>query len=212
MSEERDVNCPSSWLLLPPGNLAILRFPTKQIPPGAHIATQFELITANLGQPFPWGRLNTDQEASPLWQIHKIGVGGLIHERWFMTSGGRFGGDRLNVDTKKTPDSLRCYMYLPGGKYSEHLQDNEGFAVVKEVPEENLLLYRDVQLWAAERAAADAGGVIISPLHGNQEAWVGFGGHCQVCPNFKRISIHSLRKDVKDYSLTLLPEWQNLKV
>ena len=211
MTKERDINCPSSWLLLPPGNLAILRFPIKVIPEGAHIATQFELITANLGRRFPWGNLPTDKQASELWKTYRIGVGGLIHERWFMTSDGRFGGAK-NVDTDTEPDSLRCDMYLHGGGYVERLEDNEGWAVIKEVAKENMTLYRQVQKWAARKAAADSGGVIVCPMNDRQEAYVGFAGRCQICPNFKDISIESLQKAVAVYRLTLLPEWQNLKV
>lgn len=208
---ERNIEDASSWLLLPPGNLAILRFPANAIPAGAQLATHFELLAANLGRPFPWGDLPTDERACELWKVHRIGVGGLIHERWFMTSGGRFGGAK-NVETDKTDDSLRCYMYLHGGKYNERLKENEGFAVVKKVAEENQQLYREVQFWAAGHAVADGGGVIVCPMNDKQEASVGFAGHCQDCPNFKRISLGSLRKAVPGYHLTLLPEWENLKV
>lgn len=206
----RDVKNFASWLLLPPGNLAILRFPSDSIPEGARQATPIELLTANLGKPFPWGSLPHTGNASRLWKEYRIGIGGLIHDRWFVTSGGRFGG-APNVP-ESLPGSLRCCMLLDGGECAAHLEENEGYAVVKEMGEENLHLYRRVQMHAAEHVVADGGAIILSPVNDKREVFVGFVGRCQTCPNPELVSFRQLQVAVPDYHFSLLPEWQKWQV
>lgn len=195
----------SSWLLLPPGNKAILRFPADSIPQGARLATSTDLLAANLGRPFPWGSLPNSDKASQLWKKHRIGFGGLIHDRWFITSDGRCGG-APNVQ-ERIPGSLRQCLMFDGGHGQE--AENEGYAVIKDVPHENRQLYRRVQLHAAEHVVADSGAIILSPLGINREVHVGFVGRCQSCPNPELISFRQLQAAVPGYRFVLLPEWKN---
>lgn len=200
----------ASWTLLPPGNLAFLRFPVKEVPAGCRIATPAELLVANLGYPFPWGTLPEDTHASRLWKEHRIGIGGLVHEKWFITTGGRFGG-AANVPTK-LPGSLRCCMLLDGGTCpgGQSVAENEGYAVVKETTGKNLQMYRRVQLHAAEHVSADGGAITVSPIASNDSTvYVGFVGRCLSCPNPELISIKQLRFSVAGFNFQLLPEWQN---
>jgi len=53
-----------SWIVLPPGNKAILRFPAPELLPGWRQATAEEFMVANLGYPFPWGRSRDVSKAS----------------------------------------------------------------------------------------------------------------------------------------------------
>ena len=202
----KKIDTQSSWLLLPPGNLAILRFPSDYVPEGSRLATPMELLVANQGKPFPWGSLPHSGNASNLWKEYRISVGGLIHDRWFVTSGGRFGG-APNVP-EQLPGSLRCCMFLDGGKCSKCLEENEGFAIIKEVNKENARLYRLVQMHAAEHVVADGGAIIITPLSEDRKVLVGFVGRCQMCPNPELVSFRQLQKAVPDYQLELLPEWK----
>src|SRR6266481_2895164 len=112
----------SAWMLLPPGNLAILRFPSEEMLSGARLATPQELLVANLGKPFPWGSMPRPETASKLWHEKRIGIGGLIHKKWFVTTEGRFGG-ALNVPTDG-PGALRCCMLLDGGPCATQLEEN----------------------------------------------------------------------------------------
>ena len=101
----------NNWIMLPPnGNLAICRHPLQTVPADARIATSYELLAANRGYPFPWGSLAEPHQSNLQWARHSIGVGGLVHQQWFVTQDGRYGG-ASNV-TKKLPVSLRCCMYL----------------------------------------------------------------------------------------------------
>jgi hypothetical protein len=209
---DRNPDLFSSWILLPPGKLAILRFPADTIPRGARLATAAELLTANLGRPFPWGNLPTAERASQLWHQLRIGIGGLVHDRWFVTTDGRFGG-APNVP-QKLPGSLRCCMLLDGGGCDgiDQLADNEGYAVVREVPSENADLYRKVQMHAAEHVAADGGAIILTQLNQFNEARVGFVGRCQTCPNPELVSFRQLQSAVPGYKLDLLPEWKDWRI
>ena|ERR1700722_3538314 len=208
----RDLNNCSSWILLPPGNLAILRFPADVIPEGARLATATELLAANLGKPFPWGNLPNAATASQLWHQLRVGIGGLIHDRWFITSDGRFGG-APNVP-KELPGCLRCYMLLDGGKFCEGIDtlEAQGFAIVREVPSENADLYRKVQMHAAEHVVADGGAIIVTQLDSNNTSRIGFVGRCQTCPNPELVSFRQLQSAVPGYKLELLPEWKDWRI
>ncbi|MEZ5815270.1 MAG: hypothetical protein R3E13_11230 [Alphaproteobacteria bacterium] len=89
---DRNINEAQAWILLPPGDLAICRYPVEKVPEYAHCASARDLNTANLARPFPWGYSNTPERAGPLWHKHRIGIGGLYHDKWFVTPQGRFGG------------------------------------------------------------------------------------------------------------------------
>lgn len=205
MTLQRSVEDRSYWMLLTPGNKAMLRFPADSIPPGARLMSGLELLGAHMSR-FPWGSLPDPSNASLMWRKHRIGVGGLIHDRWFVTNDGRYGG-APNVP-QTLPGSLRCDLMLDGGQ-SERLAENEGYAVIKEVPPENLDLFRRVQGHSGEHVASDAGAIIISPLGPNRHVFVGFVGRCQTCTNPERLSIRALQKAVPQYQFELLPEWKN---
>lgn len=207
---EIDVTKPSNWILLPPGNKMICRHPLEAVPEGARLATAAELLAANLGNPFPWGSFPDPSRASRLWRDGRVGYGGLVHSRWFMTTEGRFGG-APNVP-QSLPGSLRCCLLLDGGGCvgGGYLQSNEGYAVVREIGPacaENAVMYRQVQLHAAEHVVADGGAIIVSPIGENNRVWVGFCGRCQICPSPELISFRQLRKAVPNYDFQLWPEW-----
>ena len=196
------------WMLLPPGDTAVLRFAADKIPAGCRQATLAEIYAANLGQIFPWGNYPDTSKASRLWHQHRIGYGGLYHHKWFVTQQGRVGGAD-NVP-KTLPGSLRHAMILDGGISADGiLAENEGYAVVKEVPPENHDFYRRVQMHAAEHVAADGGFIILSPLFEGNKAYAGFVGRCQSCPNPELISFRQLQNSVPNYNLQLFPEWIN---
>ncbi|MCB9810986.1 MAG: hypothetical protein H6779_04890 [Candidatus Nomurabacteria bacterium] len=198
------MNC-KEMIVLPGGNLVILRNPSQTIPDGFRLATHSELLSANLGYPFPWGNLPNDNHAFKLWQNHKVGMGGLVHHQWFVTSDGRFGGAD-NVP-KSLPGSLRCSMYLDGGAGSG--EENEGYALVKETDKVTQNMYRGVQLHALEHVVADGGHIIVSPVDEEGVVYVGFVGRCMRCPNPEMISFRQLQKAVPDYYFELFPEWEN---
>jgi hypothetical protein len=198
----------SNWVLIAPsGTLAIAREPQQSIPHGCRIATGAELLAANRGNPFPWGNLPEPHANNRQWREQFLGVGGLIHERWFMTTQGRFGGAR-NVQ-QTLPASLRsCMLIDGGGDPKDALLDNEGYAVVRETSARDQDFYRAVQLYAAKNVMADGGAIVCSPLDENNHAYVGFVGRCQICPNLELISFPQLQKTLSPYKFTLWPEWQ----
>lgn len=200
------------WILLPPsGRLAIARRPLSEIPPGARLASGAELFAANLGRPFPWGQLPDSAKASRLWKEQRIGIGGLIHDRWFVTSDGRLGGAPNVPET--LPGSLRSCLYYDGGRAPEEhgLAENEGFAVVRAASDEDQAMFREVQLHAAQHVMADGGSIIVSPLSPAGTVYAGFVGRCQFCPNAELISFEQLRSRVARYRFELWPEWKNWK-
>ena len=198
----------NDWLLIPPcGNLAIARRPLSVVPSGMRIATAPELLAANRGNPFPWGHLAEPHVANRHWKNHRVGVGGLIHDRWFVTTGGRFGG-APNVP-QTLPGSLRCCMYLDGGGFPDDaLSENEGYAVVREVSNADNELFRQVQLYAAKHVMADGGGIVQSPIGADGVVHVGFVGRCQICPNLELISFPQLCATFPQYSFKLWSEWE----
>jgi hypothetical protein len=222
---------PTQWLLLPPGDVAISRQPLEKIPDGGTLASGRDVLVANQGYPFPWGSLPEAKNASRLWEELRLGIGGLIHDKWFVTSDGRFGGAR-NVPTI-LPGSLRSCLLYDGGKGSN--AENEGFAVLKRTSLEEQNLYRRLQLRAAEHVAADRGAIIVSPIGEQKEVYLGFVGRCMICPNPELISFRQARsslaralpdglrelvseyfpaltKDFSCYNIRLFPEWQGWDV
>jgi len=185
------------WVILAPGTKAIHREPLPLIPDGTRIATADEFINANRGYEFPWGNLPTPEKASRLWREHRIGMGGLFHTRWFVTTEGRFGGASNVPET--LPGSLRSSLLYDGGKsvIQGQLEGNEGFAIVSDVSEEDHLLYRRLQLHAAEHIGADGGKLLVSPvsrtIHSEDgdrhRVYIGFTGRCLTCPNPELISL-----------------------
>ncbi len=203
-------NDTKNWLLLPPGDRAISRTPLDTKPAEYQLATSSDLLSANLGRPFPWGQTPEPTSAAKLWHEKRIGYGGLIHEKWFITQQGRFGGAK-NVP-QSTPGSLRSCLLYDGGlsDQPDKLAENEGFAVVKPVDNENRDIYRKVQMHAAEHVIADGGSIILSPLDKETNTvYVGFVGRCQTCPNPELISFRQLQKAVADYNFELFEEWKN---
>lgn len=186
--------------------MAILREPSPIILPGSRLATPAELLIANLGRPFPWGNLPDDSRAPRLWREHRIGFGGLIHTKWFVTSDGRFGG-APNVPTN-LPGSLRASLLIDGGHGSQ--EENEGYALVFETDEETRVMYRKVQLHALQHVVADGGHVIVSPIEDGL-VHVGFVGRCLQCPNAELISFRQLQESVPEYTFRLFPEWEGWK-
>jgi hypothetical protein len=209
MQSEFTIDNPASWVLLPPGNKALLRFPADRIPGDAEQASLLEVFSANFGRYFPWGNTPDENTGSRLWQESRIGYGGLYHEKWFVTKDGRIGGAR-NVPTQ-LPGVLRKSLFYDGGKAQDNeLAENEGFAIVKNVSDENRDFYRRVQMHAAEHVGADGGAIIVSNLFEENKAFVGFVGRCQFCPNPELISFRQLQKALGDrYQIELYPEWQN---
>ncbi len=189
------------------GHLSILRSASPEVIPGFRLATHSELLMANLGRPFPWGNLPNDTEASRLWKQSRVGFGGLIHNKWFVTSDGRFGG-ALNVPTT-LPGSLRSSLLIDGGHGSE--EENEGYALVQETDEETRRMYRQVQLHALRHVVADGGHIIVSPV---KDGYVhaGFVGRCQKCPNAELISFEQLKANVPGYHFELFQEWKNWSI
>ena len=198
-------------MVSPIGQVSISREPLLEIPIGCRLATAGELFCANQGKPFPWGSLPEPVRASRLWKEHRVGVGGLIHKRWFVTKDGRFGGAD-NVP-KTIPGSLRCSMVLDGGQsQTELLNENEGYAVVQESSTESQFLFRKIQLYAAKHVVADGGAIIQSPIQADGRIFVGFVGRCQTCPNAELISFQQLKKEFVGVQFELFPEWRNWKV
>lgn len=213
VNEARDIEKNASWILLPPGDRALLRFAAPAIPENEKItlATAGDLLAANMGRPFPWGNMPNGEDASLLWKNYMIGYGGLYHDQWFITAQGRFGG-AANVP-RTLPGSLRSCLHYDGGQ-SHSKAGNEGYALIRTVADENRDLYRAVQMHAAEHVSADGGHIIVSPLdwdNGPESgvAYVGFVGRCQTCPNPEMISFRQLQTAVPAYSFALLPEWRN---
>lgn len=226
------------WVMIAPGTKALNRQPLPCVPEGTRVATADELINANRGYEFPWGNLPTPEKASRLWREHRIGMGGLDHHRWFVTKDGRFGGASNVPET--LPGSLRSSLLYDGGKSAVEgqLEGNEGFAIISEVPDEDRLLYRRLQLHAAEHIGADGGKLLISPISraihlGSEKkrVYIGFTGRCLTCPNPELISLRQaqaslsnelppeltkliqeyfpeLQRSFADYQLVLYPEWQ----
>ncbi len=204
------IMAPQSWVVLPPGKKAFCRFATDEIPSGCELAISAELRDANQGFRFPWGNLPTPEKASRLWREHRIGIGGLYHNRWFKTSDGRLGG-APNVPLS-LPGSLRSCLLLDGGGDDVMCAENEGFAIVKPVSQETGHMYRKVQLHAAEHVGGDGGAIIVSPIFDGRVVYVGFVGYCQLCPNPELISVRQLRASVPDYDFVLMDEWKNWRV
>jgi hypothetical protein len=203
------IDNPAAWLLLPPGNKALLRFPADTIPHDAVQAGFLDVFAANLGRYFPWGNVPDETKASRMWQEKTIGYGGLYHKKWFVTREGRVGGAD-NVP-KQLPGVLRKSMFYDGGSPMDgELGENEGYAVVKDVDQRNMDFYRRVQLHAAEHVGADGGAIILSPLFEGNKAYVGFVGRCQLCPNPELISFRQLQSALNaSYDIMLYPEWKN---
>lgn len=200
------------WLLLAPnGSLAIARRPMTVIPPGCRLATGSELLCANRGNPFPWGAQSKAHPHNKHWRELKLGVGGLFHESWFITSDGRFGG-ASNVP-QEPPGSLRsCLLYDGGGLASDLLAENEGYAVVRETNAKDRQLFREIQMHASLHVMADGGAIICSPIDDTGVIHVGFVGRCQICPNPELISFVQLKTALPHYSFVLWPEWHNWSI
>ncbi len=194
------------WVMLAPGTKAINRRALPCVPEGTRIASEDEYINATHGYAFPWGNSPTPERASRLWHEYCVGADGLYHDRWFRTTGGRFGG-ATNVP-KTLPGSLRCCSLYDGGKglADDQLEENEGFAIVCETPEEDRLLYRRLQLHAAEHIGADGGKLLVSPVSRaihvedgeRRRIHVGFTGRCLTCPNLELISLRQAQASLSD--------------
>ncbi len=197
-------------LIAPSGNLAICRHSLPAIPAGTRIASGSELLCAQRGAAFPWGQLPEPHAQNRQWKIQKVGVGGLIHDRWFVTSDGRFGGAPNVPET--LPGSLRRCMFLDGGEDSTQLAENEGYAVVRTTTEDDRALFRQVQLHAARHVMADGGGIVHSPITDDGAVFVGFVGRCQLCPNAELISFTQLQAALPHYRFELWPEWRNWRI
>jgi hypothetical protein len=204
---ERDVSLASSWVLLPPGKLALCRFPADHIPEGARLASAVELLAANQGKPFPWGSMPSPERKNRMWNEEQIGCGGLYHDRWFKTSDGRFGGAD-NVP-KEGPGRFRRCMLLDGGDAEGLPEGNEGYALVKPVDRRNADIYRKVQFHSVQHVAGDGGAIIVSPMNDGGIIYVGFVGRCQTCPNPEQVSFEQLKHAVPGYNFQLYPEWEN---
>lgn len=202
----------SEWILIAPnGRLAICRHPLPEIPTGCRMATGAELLCANRGNPFPWGHLPKPHEHNRHWHDRRLGVGGLFHHRWFLTTDGRFGGAE-NVPTTP-PGSLRSsLLYDGGGLPSDSLAENEGYAVVRETTPADLRAFREIQMYAATHVMADGGAIVCSPLTATNTIYVGFVGRCQICPNAELISFQQLKAALPHFSFELWPEWRNWSV
>ncbi len=205
----KDANDLENWLLLPPGDKAICRTPLDDVPEGCHLASVSDVLSANLGRPFPWGQGPQPNAKAKLWNEKRMGYGGLYHDKWFVTKEGRVGGAQ-NVP-QSLPGSLRsCFLY--DGGFCEpvnQLAENEGFAVIKPVSALNRDLYRKIQMHAAEHVVADGGSIIVAPIENPDEVVrVGFVGRCQHCPNPEMISFRQLQKAVPEYRFELLNEWK----
>lgn len=205
---ERDINHVSSWILLPPGNRAILRFAADEMPEGSEfsLATATDLLAANLGHPYPWGHMPNGEDASKMWREQNIGRGGLDFTKWFITQDGRLGG-AANVP-RKLPGSLRSCLHYDGGQ-SHDMAGNEGYAVIRKVNEINRDIYRAVQMHAAEYVSADGGHITVSPIDPEtHEVFIGFAGRCQDCPNPEKISFRQLQASAPEANFKLLPEFK----
>ncbi len=212
----------TNWIILPSGKRAILRFPFQgelsqcELPAGlinSRMANQCELIVANQGYPFPWGTKPeaSDANTSRIWKEKQIGIGGLVHNAWFVTSDGRVGG-APNVP-KTGPGALRHYMYLDGGPSKAGIAENEGFAIVAEIANQSIAEdYRRIQLHAAEHVAGDRGAIIVFPKDGTGVYHVGFVGKCMECPNAELISVRALKHACPGLSIELHPDWKGWKV
>jgi Fe-S cluster biogenesis protein NfuA len=211
-------NDAANWIVLPPGDMTIFRFPvdeellrqmTKELP--CRKATTPELLLAFLGNSFPWSRLPDTRSAGRLWKEHRMSQSGLCHENWFVTADGRrFGGAR-NVP-ESLPGSLRSCLRLDGGRDPEGLKENEGYAIVGQVEDQTTQMYRKVTLHAARHIMADGGEVIVSPIDNQGVTHVGFVGRCGFCPNAEQISFQQLQAALPEYKFELRQEWQNWHV
>ncbi len=222
MKTELTTTAHYNWIMLPPGKTAILRFPFQgelsqcELPEGLinpRLATAPELIVANQGYPFPWGTKPEASETntSRIWKERQIGVGGLVHNAWFVTDDGRMGG-APNVP-KIGPGALRHYMYLDGGTSKAGLAENEGLAIVAEISDPVITRdYRRMQLHAAEHVSGDRGAIIIFPKDDQGTYYVGFVGKCMECPNPELISVRALKHAVPDVLIELHPDWKNWRV
>lgn len=203
-----------NWIMLPPGKTAILRFPFAGkiedvvLPKGLsnpRLATPAELIVANQGRPYPWGDAK-DMVKSRMWNEKRIGIGGLIHNAWFVTSGGRFGAAPNVLETGNA--ALRYYMYLDGGfEPTGTLADNEGFAVVADV-ESSYSGYMDIQLHAATHVVADRGAISVSPKDDDDKFTVAFVGRCMTCPKPEMVSVVALQEACPHLKIELHPDWK----
>lgn len=193
------------WFILPPGDVAICRHPQAEVPEGARLASPRDLVVANLGYPFPWGTLPEPSTGARAWREHRMGMGGLIHEQWFVTSDGRrYGGAKNVID--QLPGSLRSYLFLDGGQGTR--AENEGFAILVDTTDEERQLFRRLQLLAAQRIVADRGMLLVTPLgDDNKTCYVGFGGRCLHCPNPELITLQQVRQDLAQ---PLSPEMRTL--
>jgi Fe-S cluster biogenesis protein NfuA len=201
----------AAWIILPPGDRAILRFAYRgsEVPAGYSMASFSEVLIANLGFPFPWGDFPDSTKASHLWRKHWIGMGGLFHHTWFITKDGRLGG-ASNVP-QTLPGSLRFSMYLDGGNEDNLCapRDNEGLALLKATTRREQALYREVQIHAMEHVEADGGRILVSPIQSDNTVHAAFTGRCLVCPNIEKISVRQLQASVPKFEFHLYPEWRN---
>lgn len=224
---------PRRWFILPPGDVAICRHPLPEVPEGARLASARDLLTANLGYPFPWGTLPEPESGARTWRERHMGMGGLVHDQWFVCAdGNRYGGAK-NV-TDEMPGSLRSYLPLDGGKGTH--AENEGYAVLVDTTEKERQLFRRMQLLAAKRIVADRGMLLISPLADDGKTlFVAFGGRCLHCPNPELITLGQVQQDLAralspdlqtlicegfpelvrgfpEFEVQLHPDWENWKV
>ena len=209
----RDPSNPINWILFPGGKKAMFRRPSEEVFPGCRKATAEELFFVNQEE-FPWGKTPDPTHANHLWKKYRESVGGLIFEGWFKTeSGERYGGG-LNVPLA-VPATLRYSLFVGGGQcLEEDLEDNEGFAVIKEMNcglcTENEVMRKAVQVYASKHVAADGGRIFASPLGADNEVYVGFGGRCmKVCPNLEQLSFPALKAALPDWNFRLFPEFQH---
>jgi Fe-S cluster biogenesis protein NfuA len=103
-------------------------------------------------------------------------------------------------------------LYDGGGLVSDLLEENEGYAVVRETSQADQQAFREIQMYAATHVMADGGAIICSPIWGEGTINVGFVGRCQICPNAEVVSFQQLKKTITQYSFDLWPEWKNWSI
>ena len=199
---------PRHWFLLPGGGRAISRYSLAFQVPGTRLATPDELRLACLGYPLVCGSSPDPAARSSVWNTHRVGVGGLFHQKWFICADNlRYGGaDNIACDIN---GQMRRDLRVGTARQFQSLEVNEGYATVRDLCgpclPEHQYLYQLAQNYNLRHVTPDGGELIISMIEQTEAGptvYICFGGRCNGCAKLEQVSFPAARAYFAEHGYT----------